>query len=228
MRQRTRLWTLFILFGWNTILWAQEGTGGCPACVVIQSQQRSDVEVGFAELTVPKGRLSWFTVGAPGSEENRFRTFIKTGITERFDAGIGYSQYGNRATLQLSYQLLRQGEETPFSLLVGYGFSSTYTRAQEGAYAMGVYTVGNLSLMGGWQRLRNGRDIGFVAGNYRVDARTSLMFYWHQPTMMGEPTDYNLALVRRFGDWNLGVWWFHPNRESDLGISLSRSFSFGR
>ena len=27
---------------------AQEGSGGCPACIVIQSQQRSDVEVGFA------------------------------------------------------------------------------------------------------------------------------------------------------------------------------------
>ena len=64
---------------------AQEGTGGCPACVVIQSQQRSDVEVGFAELTVPKGHLNWFTIGSPASSENRFRTFIKTGITERFD-----------------------------------------------------------------------------------------------------------------------------------------------
>jgi len=56
---------------------AQEGSGGCPACIVIQSQQRSDVEVGFAELTVPKEQLNWFTIGSPASDENRFRTFIR-------------------------------------------------------------------------------------------------------------------------------------------------------
>lgn len=224
---RKTVWALLASIGSFSLFYAQEGTGGCPACVVIQSQQRSDVEVGFAELTVPKGQMSWFTIGSPTSEENRFRSFIKTGITERFDLGIGYSHYGERATLQMSYQLLRQGTDAPFSLLVGYGFSSTYTRSQEGAYAMGVYTVGNLSVMGGWQRLRNGRDIGFIASNYRLDEQTSLMFYSHQPTMLGEPTLYNLALVRKFGDWNLGLWWFHPTRESDLGISLSRSFSLG-
>ncbi|GIV11298.1 MAG: hypothetical protein KatS3mg020_0789 [Fimbriimonadales bacterium] len=204
---------------------AQEGSGGCPACVVIQSQQRSDVEVGFAELTVPKGQLSWFTIGSGASEENRFRTFIKTGVTDRFDMGVGYSHYGQRATLQLTYQMARQDERTPISLLVGYGFSSTYTRAQEGAYLMGVRTDGNLSLMAGWQRLRNGRDIGFIAANYRLDPNTALMFYSHQGTMPGEPTLYNLALVRRFGDWNLGVWWFHPTAESDVGFSVSRSFT---
>ncbi|MCX7925025.1 MAG: hypothetical protein N2554_04350 [Fimbriimonadales bacterium] len=222
-----KLWKLSVsafALGIATVSFAQEGSGGCPACVVIQSQQRSDVEVGFAELTVPKGRLSWFTIGSPVSEENRFRTFIKTGVTDRFDLGIGYSQYGERATLQLTYQLARQDERTPVSLLAGYGFSSTYTRAQEGAYLMGVRTDGNLSLMAGWQRLRNGRDIGFIAANYRLDQDTSLMFYSHQATMEGEPTLYNLALVRRFGDWNLGVWWFHPTAESDVGFSISRSF----
>jgi hypothetical protein len=96
---------------------AQEGSGGCPACIVIQSQQRSDVEVGFAELTVPKGRLSWFAIGSPASDENRFRTFIKTGVTERFDLGIGYSHYGERTTLQMTYQLARQDERVPVSLL---------------------------------------------------------------------------------------------------------------
>jgi hypothetical protein len=128
---------------------AQEGTGGCPACVVIQSQQRSDVEVGFAELTVPKGHLNWFTIGSPASSENRFRTFIKTGITERFDLGIGYSQYGERTTLQMTYQLTNQGDGAPVSLLTGYGFSSTYRQSQEGFYLMGVRTDGNLSLMAG-------------------------------------------------------------------------------
>jgi hypothetical protein len=204
---------------------AQEGSGGCPACVVIQSQQRSDVEVGFAELTVPKGQLNWFTIGSPASDENRFRTFIKTGITERFDLGIGYSQYGERTTLQMTYQLARQGDGAPISLLTGYGFSSTYRQSQEGFYLMGVRTDGNLSVMAGWQRLRNGRDIGFVAANYRLDRDTALMFYSHQGTMLGEPTLYNLALVRRFGDWNLGVWWFHPTAESDVGFSVSRSFA---
>jgi hypothetical protein len=203
---------------------AQEGTGGCPACVVIQSQQRSDVEVGFAELTVPKGHLNWFTIGSPASSENRFRTFIKTGITERFDLGIGYSQYGERATLQMTYQLANQGDGVPVSLLMGYGFSSTYRQSQEGFYLMGVRRDGNLSLMAGWQRLRNGRDIGFVAANYRLDRDTALLFYSHQGTMPSEPTLYNLALVRRFGDWNLGVWWFHPTAESDIGVSVSRSF----
>lgn len=222
-----KLWKLIgCAFALGSVLtvYAQEGSGGCPACVVIQSQQRSDVEVGFAELTVPKGRLNWFTIGSPASQENRFRTFIKTGITERFDLGIGYSHYGNRATLQFTYQLAQQDDRFPLSLLAGYGFSSTYTRAQEGAYLMGVRTEGNLSVMGGWQRLRNGRDIGFVAANYRLDRNTSLMFYSHQATMRGEPTLYNLALVRRFGDWNLGIWWFHPTAESDLGLSISRSF----
>ena len=47
---------------------AQVGSGGCPGCIVIQSQRRSDVEVGFAELTVPKGRLSWFAIGSPASD----------------------------------------------------------------------------------------------------------------------------------------------------------------
>ncbi|MCX7992458.1 MAG: hypothetical protein N2651_02185, partial [Fimbriimonadales bacterium] len=190
-----KLWKLTIsafALGITTFGFAQEGSGGCPACVVIQSQQRSDVDVGFAELTVPKGRLNWFSIGSPASEENRFRTFIKTGITDRFDLGIGYSQYGERATLQLTYQLARQDERTPVSLLAGYGFSSTYTRAQEGAYLMGVRTEGNLSLMAGWQRLRNGRDIGFIAANYRLDPDTSVMFYSHQATMEGEPTLYNL------------------------------------
>jgi hypothetical protein len=204
---------------------AQEGSGGCPACIVIQSQQRSDVEVGFAELTVPKGRLSWFAIGSPASDENRFRTFIKTGVTERFDLGVGYSQYGKRTALQMTYQLARQGDRAPVSLLTGYGFSSTYRQSQEGFYLMGVRTDGNLSLMAGWQRLRNGRDIGFVAANYRLDRDTALMFYSHQGTMPGEPTLYNLALVRRFGDWNLGVWWFHPTAESDVGVSISRSFA---
>lgn len=219
--------SLAILFS-VALVHAQEGSGGCPACIVIQSQQRSDVEVGFAELTVPKGKLSWFTIGSPASEENRFRTFIKTGITDRFDIGIGYSQFGSRTTLQTTYQFARQGEELPFSLLAGYGFSSTYSRVQEGGYLMGVRTEGNLSVMAGWQRLRNGRDIGFIAANYRLDPNTSLMFYSHQGVMPGEPTLYNLALVRRIGEWNVGVWWFHPTAESDVGISLSRSFTLGR
>jgi len=204
---------------------AQEGTGGCPACVVIQTQQRSDVEVGFAELTVPKGQLSWFTLAAPGSDENRFRAFLKTGITDRFDLGIGYSHYGERTSLLVTYQLAHQGERVPVSVLAGYGFSSTYRRSQESFYLMGVRTEGNLSLMAGWQRLRNGRDIGFVAANYRLDENTALMFYSHQGTMPGEPTLYNLALVRRVGDWNIGIWWFHPTAESDVGIALSRTFT---
>jgi hypothetical protein len=224
-----RYWKLFAsalsLMGILVASAAQEGSGGCPACVVIQSQQRSDVEVGFAELTAPKGQLSWFTIGSPASDENRFRTFIKTGVTERFDLGVGYSHYGERTTLQMTYQLARQDERVPVSLLAGYGFSSTYRQSQEGLYLMGVRTDGNLSLMAGWQRLRNGRDIGFVAANYRLDQDTSLMFYSHQGTMPGEPTLYNLALVRRFGDWNLGVWWFHPTAESDVGVSISRSFA---
>jgi hypothetical protein len=223
-----RYWKLFAsalsLMGILVASAAQEGSGGCPACIVIQSQQRSDVEVGFAELTVPKGQLNWFTIGSPASDENRFRTFIKTGVTERFDLGIGYSHYGERTTLQMTYQLARQDDGAPISLLAGYGFSSTYRQSQEGFYLMGMRTDGNLSVMAGWQRLRNGRDIGFVAANYRLDRDTALMFYSHQGTMPGEPTLYNLALVRRFGDWNLGVWWFHPTAESDIGVSVSRSF----
>ncbi|MCS7208455.1 MAG: hypothetical protein NZ874_02685, partial [Fimbriimonadales bacterium] len=218
-------WKLFVsawALGVMGFCQAQESSGGCPACIVIQSQQRSDVEVGFAELTVPRGQLHWFTIGSPVSEENRFRTFLKLGVSDRFDLGVGYSHYGNRATLQMTYQLGFQGERLPLSLLVGYGFSSTYTRAQEGAYLMGVRTDGRLSLMAGWQRLRNGRDIGFLAANYRLDENTSLMFYTHQATMPNEPTLYNLALVRRWGDWNLGIWWFHPTAESDVGISVSR------
>ncbi len=224
-----RHWILFGIFAYGSMPlgFSQEGSGGCPACVVIQSQQRSDVEVGFAELTVPRGQMSWFTIGSPSSDENRFRTFFKTGITDRLDAGLGYSHYGERTTLQITYQLTRQDERTPVSLLTGYGFSSTYTRSQEGFYLMGVRTDGNLSLMGGWQRLRSGRDIGFIAANYRLDPDTALMFYSHQPTMVGEPTLYNLALVRRFGEWNLGIWWFHPTKESDVGISVSRSFAIG-
>ncbi|MGQ9658485.1 MAG: hypothetical protein ACUVV1_11390, partial [Fimbriimonadales bacterium] len=159
MHYRKLLASALTLMGILTAI-AQEGTGGCPACVVIQSQQRSDVEVGFAELTVPKGHLNWFTVASPASEENRFRTFIKTGITDRFDLGVGYSHYGNRATLQMTYQLASQSERVPVSLLTGYGFSSTYRQSQEGFYLMGVRTEGNLSLMAGWQKLRNGRDIG--------------------------------------------------------------------
>jgi hypothetical protein len=204
--------------------WAQDASPGCPACVVIQSQQRSDVEVGFSELTVPRGQLSWFTIASPNSEENRFRTALRTGITPRFDVGVAYSHFGGRTTLLLSYQLLRQSERVPFSLLGGYGFSSAYTRENEGAYLMGVRTEGNLALMLGWQHLRNGRDVGFLAGSYRLDRNTALMFYSHQGTMPGEPTLYNLALVRRVGDWNLGLWWFHPSRESDVGFALSRSF----
>ncbi|MEN3000329.1 MAG: hypothetical protein ABDI19_00610, partial [Armatimonadota bacterium] len=191
-----RLFTLMLAFGIVALAGAQEGSGGCPACVVIQSQQRSDVEVGFAELTVPKGQLNWFTIGSPTSDENRFRTFFKVGLTDRFDLGVGYSHYGERVTLQTTYQLARQNERMPVSLLMGYGFSSTYRQSQEGFYLMGVRTDGNLSLMVGWQRLRNGRDIGFVAANYRLNRDTSLMFYSHQGTMPGEPTLYNLAVVR--------------------------------
>lgn len=204
--------------------WTQDASPGCPACVVIQAQQRSDVDVGFSELTVPRGQLSWFTLASPNSEENRFRTVLRTGITDRLDVGLGYSHSGNRTTLLFSYQFLRQSERVPLSLLGGYGFSSAYTRENEGAYLMGVRAEGNLSLMLGWQRLRNGRDVGFIAGSYRPDRDTALMFYSHQGTMLGEPTLYNLALVRRIGDWNLGVWWFHPSRESDIGIAISRSF----
>lgn len=204
---------------------AQEGTGGCPACVVIQSQQGSETATDFAELTVQTGTLTGFMIGSPNSQENAFRSFFKTGITDRLDIGLGYSQYGNRATVQASYQLARQGESLPVSVLVGYGFSSTYTRQQEGFYAMGIRTEGNLSLMVGWQHLRNGRDIGFVAGNYRLDDRNALMFYSHQPTMTGEALSYNLAFVHRIGEWRVGVWWFHPNRESDVGFSLARSFT---
>ncbi len=203
---------------------AQDASPGCPACVVIQSQQRSDVEVGFSELTVPRGQLSWFTLASPNSEENRFRTVFRTGITDRLDVGLGYSHSGNRTTILFSYQFLRQSERVPFSLLGGYGFSSAYTRENEGAYLMGVHASGNLSVMLGWQRLRSGRDVGFLAGSYRLDTNTALMFYTHQGTMPGEPTLYNVALVRRFGDWNLGIWWFHPSRESDIGFALSRSF----
>ncbi|MDW8050863.1 MAG: hypothetical protein RMJ83_00100 [Armatimonadota bacterium] len=223
-----RLTASLLMVAIAVVGYAQGGSGGCPTCVVIQAQQRSDVEVGFAELTVPTGMLSWFAVGSPASQENRFRIFFKTGITERFDVGVGYSQFGNRTTLQTTFQLARQDEELPVSLLVGYGFSSTYSRVQEGGYLMAVRTEGNLSLMVGWQRLRNGRDIGFVAANYRLDADTSLMFYSHQGVMPGEATLYNLALVRRVGAWNLGVWWFHPTAESDVGVSISRSFTLWR
>jgi hypothetical protein len=221
-------WKLIVGLSVFVLIWmgqAQEGTGGCPACVVIQTQQRSDVEVGFAELTVPKGQLSWFMLAAPGSDENCFRTFLKTGITDRLDLGIGYSHYGERTSMLVTYQLARQGKRAPVSVLTGYGFSSTYRRSQESFYLMGVRTEGNLSLMAGWQRLHNGRDIGFVAANYRLDQHTALMFYSHQGTMPGEPTLYNLALVRRFGDWNIGIWWFHPTAESDVGIAFSRTFT---
>ena len=217
--------TVVVFCALVALVCAQESSGGCPACVVIQSQQGSETATDFAELTVPKGTLTWFMIGSGDSKENEFRSFFKTGMTDRFDLGLGYSRYGERVTLQVSYQLARQSEQLPVGLLVGYGFSSTYTRQQEGFYAMGVHTTGNLSLMGGWQHLRNGRDIGFVAGNYRLNDRTALMFYSHQPTMTGEALSYNLALVHRIGDWRVGVWWFHPNRESDVGFSLSRSFT---
>ena len=46
----------------------------------------------------------------------------------------------------MTYQLARQDERVPVSLLAGYGFSSTYRQSQEGFYLRGVRTDGNLSV----------------------------------------------------------------------------------
>jgi hypothetical protein len=107
---------------------------------------------------------------------------------------------------------------------MGYGFSSSNVREQEGFYTFLVKSFGDLSLVTGFERLRNGRNIGVLAGSWILSPDTGLMFYLHTGSMPGEPTLYNLALIRRVGDWQLGLWWFHPSKESTVGLSFTTQF----
>ncbi|MCW5934250.1 MAG: hypothetical protein KIT45_08130 [Fimbriimonadia bacterium] len=215
---------IFASLSFASAVLSQEG-GGCPACTVIQAQQRGSLDSGHSQLTVPKGELNMFTMMSPNSQENRTRLFLKTGITDRFDTGLGWSRSGNRATLQLTWQAVDMNQSgAPFNLLVGYGFSSTYADTQEGLYAMAVRPIGRASVIVGGERLRNGRNIGFVASSYQLNQKSGLMFYSHTGAMSGDPTLYNISFVHRFGTWQAGIWYFHPSREKTVGLSLSRQF----
>jgi len=66
-----------------------------------------------------------------------------------------------------------------------------------------------------------------IAGSYLFTRNTGLMFYAHTGAMPGDPTLYNLALVHKTGEWQLGIWTFHPSRERTVGMSISRQFNLG-
>lgn len=175
-------------------------------------------------MTVPPGRLSVYGMLSGNSEENRTKIWLRTGVTPRLDVGGGYSRMGNRYPLVVTWHPAGRQEGLPFDVLMGYGFSSSNVREQEGFYAFAVRSFGPLSLVTGFERLRNGRNIGVLAGSLVMDRNTGLMFYLHTGSMPGEPTLYNLALIRRVGTWQVGLWWFHPSQESTVGLSWSTQF----
>lgn len=158
------------------------------------------------------------------SEENRAKMWLRTGVTPRLDVGGGYTRMGNRWTLLFTWHPLSQKEGVPFDVLAGYGFTSSNVREQDGFYAFAVKSIGKLSVVAGLERLRNGRNIAVLAGSYLLSNETGLMFYSHTGSMPGEPTLYNLALIRRVGEWQIGLWWFHPSRESTFGLSFTTQF----
>jgi len=97
-------------------------------------------------MTVPKGQLNLFSMMSPSSEENRARIFLKTGVTDRFDVGVGYSRSGNRTNLQFTWHILdEERDHLPFHMLIGYGFSNTYSREQDAFYALAVKPIGRAS-----------------------------------------------------------------------------------
>jgi len=165
-----------------------------------------------------------FGMVSGNSEENRAKFWLRTGATPRLDIGTGYSRSGNRLSLIFTWHPLSSREGVPFDVLIGYGFSSSNVREQEGFYAFAVKSLGDLSLVTGFERLRNGRYIGVLAGSLVLSQDTGLMFYSHTGSMPGEPTLYNLALIRRVGEWQVGLWWFHPSRESTVGLSFTTQF----
>ncbi|MGC8785262.1 MAG: hypothetical protein ACP5RN_12865 [Armatimonadota bacterium] len=192
---------------------------------MIQSHQRGSLDVGYREFTIPPGQVSLFGMVSGNSEENRAKFWLRTGVTPRLDIGAGYSRMGNRFSLIFTWHPLRSGEGLPFDVLMGYGFSSSNVREQEGFYAFAVKSFGALSLVTGFERLRNGRNIGVLAGSLILSQDTGLMFYLHTGSMPGEPTLYNLALIRRVGEWQVGLWWFHPSKESTVGLSFTTQLS---
>jgi hypothetical protein len=194
---------------------------GCPACTIIQSHQRGSLQAGREELTVPPGRMSLFGMASGNSEENRAKVWLRTGVTPRLDLGAGYSRMGNRFTVIATWHPLSTQDGMPFDLLMGYGFSNTNVREQEGFYTFAVKSFGRLSVVTGFERLRNGRNIGVLAGSYILSADKGLMFYSHTGSMPGEPTLYNISFVQRVGNAQIGLWWFHPSRESTFGLSFS-------
>lgn len=174
---------------------------------------------------MPTGQFALFGMVSGNSEENRAKLWLRTGITPRLDIGAGYSRMGNRFSLIFTWHPLGSREGMPFDLLMGYGFSSSNVREQEGFYTFAVKSFGNLSLVTGFERLRNGRNIAVLAGSLLLSQDTGLMFYAHTGSMPGEPTLYNLALIRRVGEWQVGLWWFHPSRESTFGLSFTTRFN---
>ncbi|MCS6831672.1 MAG: hypothetical protein RMM08_10615 [Armatimonadota bacterium] len=194
---------------------------------MIQSHQRGSLDVGYREFTVPPGQVSLFGMVSASSEENRAKVWLRTGVTPRLDVGAGYSHMGNRFSLIATWHPLSSRDGLPFDVLLGYGFSSSNVREQEGFYAFAVKSFGNLSLVTGFERLRNGRNIGVLAGSFVLTPDTGLMFYLHTGSMPGEPTLYNLAFIRRVGEWQIGLWWFHPSRESTVGLSFTTQFTLG-
>lgn len=177
---------------------------------------------------MPVGQLSLFTMFSGNSEENRAKIWLRTGVTPQLDVGVGYSHMGKRGSLIFTWHPVRRGEGLPFDLLLGYGFSSSYSREQEGAYAFAVRPFGSLSLVTGVERLRNGRNIGVLAGSWILSRDGGLMFYLHTGSMPGEPTLYNLAWIQRVGTWQVGLWWFHPDRESTVGVSFTTQIEIRR
>jgi len=171
--------------------------------------------------------MALFGMVSGNSEENRAKFWVRTGLTSRVDLGAGYSRMGNRFSLITTWHPLGSKDGAPFDLLMGYGFSSSNVREQEGFYAFAVRSFGRLSVVTGFERLRNGRNIGVLAGSYILSADQGLMFYAHTGSMPGEPTLYNISFIQRVGDWQVGLWWFHPSRESTFGLSFSRQFPLG-
>ncbi len=192
---------------------------------MIQSHQRGSLDVGYREFTVPPGQVSLFGMVSGNSEENRAKFWLRTGVTPRLDIGAGYSRMGSRFSVIATWHPLSSRDGVPFDVLIGYGFSSSNVREQEGFYAFAVKSFGDLSLVTGFERLRNGRNIGVLAGSLILSQNTGLMFYLHTGSMPDEPTLYNLALIRRVGEWQVGLWWFHPSRESTVGLSFTTQLS---
>lgn len=177
---------------------------------------------------MPPGQVSLFGMVSGNSEENRAKFWLRTGATPRLDIGAGYSRMGNRFSLIATWHPLSSREGMPFDVLMGYGFSSSNVREQEGFYTFAVKSFGDLSLVTGFERLRNGRNIGVLAGSLILSQDTGFMFYLHTGSTPGEPTLYNLALIRRVGEWQMGLWWFHPSQESTVGLSFTTQFALPR